>query len=163
MTGQLLESRRHKLTLASGDYALSKAGQADGTGTQHPQPETIPHVTSPSGGSSNGIGPHASMSGTSPTGVSTSPIKASQTDVLQTDTRRRAAWLKSLNSPTRTRASKLDPSPTNLSILCTPPPAKLDDGHWSNILTPSCQSLGLNAHLYHLSSLSGNAPSNGEV
>ena len=65
------------LTRRSGDYVLSKEGKATGTGVEHPQPESIPHVTSPTTGV-NGIG-SASLSGTSPTNTSTSPIKVRAT------------------------------------------------------------------------------------
>ncbi|KAI0972325.1 camp-regulated phosphoprotein/endosulfine conserved region-domain-containing protein [Xylaria arbuscula] len=58
----------------SGDYAMSKAGKGDkldtgSVGSQHPVPENIPHLSSPSGGSSAGLngGPghqhHPSVSG----------------------------------------------------------------------------------------------------
>ncbi|KAL8711600.1 MAG: hypothetical protein Q9220_004010 [cf. Caloplaca sp. 1 TL-2023] len=68
----------------SGDYALSKAGKASegditSIGSQHPSPENIPHLTSPTpitnNGSSNGNGHNGhsgSMSGGSMSGGSMS-------------------------------------------------------------------------------------------
>ncbi|KAL8949455.1 MAG: hypothetical protein Q9222_004442 [Ikaeria aurantiellina] len=70
----------------SGDYALSKAGKASegditSIGSQHPSPENIPHLTSPTpitnngGGGSNGNGHNGhsgSMSGGSMSGGSVS-------------------------------------------------------------------------------------------
>jgi len=75
--GPLHKTLQARKYFDSGDYALAKAGQADGTGTQHPQPESIPHVTSPT--TSNGIGAHSGqLTGTSPTGtVSATPMKVS--------------------------------------------------------------------------------------
>ncbi|KAL6810861.1 Endosulfine domain-containing protein [Trichoderma sp. SZMC 28013] len=45
----------------SGDYAMSKAGKGDGVdagavGSQHPVPENIPHLTSPTNGGPNAPG-----------------------------------------------------------------------------------------------------------
>ena len=69
----------------SGDYALSKAGKADsvdtGTvGSQHPVPENIPHLTSPSvgnGGVSGGSGNSNLQLGGSGSAQSGSPVKES--------------------------------------------------------------------------------------
>jgi hypothetical protein len=53
----------------SGDYALSKAGKADGVdtgavGSEHPVPENIPHLTSPGGTNGiNGSAHHAGQAG----------------------------------------------------------------------------------------------------
>lgn len=69
----------------SGDYALSKAGQASSVdtgsvGSQHPLPENIPHLTSPGlgagpgqGGSGNGNMQLGGVGG----GLSGSPVKES--------------------------------------------------------------------------------------
>ncbi|KAI9790855.1 MAG: hypothetical protein M1833_001738 [Piccolia ochrophora] len=67
----------------SGDYALSKAGKASDAGVtqigrEHPLPENIPHLTSPSpgaGGNTNGnpLNNGGSMPGSS--GQSGSPVK----------------------------------------------------------------------------------------
>ncbi|KAL8704946.1 MAG: hypothetical protein Q9201_001941 [Fulgogasparrea decipioides] len=71
----------------SGDYALSKAGKASeggvtSIGSQHPLPENIPHLTSPTpinGSSHNGNGHTGSFSagggGSIPGGQSGSPVK----------------------------------------------------------------------------------------
>ncbi|KAI0389535.1 camp-regulated phosphoprotein/endosulfine conserved region-domain-containing protein [Xylariaceae sp. FL0594] len=72
----------------SGDYAMSKAGKGDSVdtgsvGSQHPVPENIPHLTSPSQNSGLNGGPghqhHPSISGSS-VGSATmagSPVKES--------------------------------------------------------------------------------------
>lgn len=77
--GPLHKTLQTRKYFDSGDYVLSKEGKATGTGVEHPQPESIPHVTSPTTGV-NGIG-SASLSGTSPTNASTSPIKVRSTMV----------------------------------------------------------------------------------
>ncbi|MCJ1290477.1 hypothetical protein MMC34_002015 [Xylographa carneopallida] len=65
----------------SGDYALSKAGKASDVGvtsigSQHPLPENIPHLTSPS--QSNGGNPAISgTNGQQSSGQSGSPVKES--------------------------------------------------------------------------------------
>ncbi|MCJ1283403.1 hypothetical protein MMC26_002731 [Xylographa opegraphella] len=65
----------------SGDYALSKAGKASDVGvtsigSQHPLPENIPHLTSPS--QSNGGNPAVSgTNGQQTSGQSGSPVKES--------------------------------------------------------------------------------------
>ncbi|KAI9753243.1 MAG: hypothetical protein M4579_005256 [Chaenotheca gracillima] len=69
----------------SGDYAMSKAGKADEVGvnqigSQHPSPESIPHLSSP--GTNNGMNPgngngHAHGQGPIPSGQSGSPVKES--------------------------------------------------------------------------------------
>ena len=65
----------------SGDYALSKAGKASDVGvtsigSQHPLPENIPHLTSPS--QSNGGNPAVSgTNGQQSSGQSGSPVKES--------------------------------------------------------------------------------------
>ncbi|MCJ1403160.1 hypothetical protein MMC11_006383 [Xylographa trunciseda] len=65
----------------SGDYALSKAGKASDVGvtsigSQHPLPENIPHLTSPS--LSNGGNPAVSgTNGQQSSGQSGSPVKES--------------------------------------------------------------------------------------
>jgi len=66
----------------SGDYALSKAGKASDVGvtqigSQHPSPESIPHLASPSannGNNTNGNAPHQGQGGH---GQSMSPVKES--------------------------------------------------------------------------------------
>jgi len=55
----------------SGDYNMSKAGKHVPTGKEHPSPETIPHVSPPTNNTMGGL------TGTSPTGLSTSPMKES--------------------------------------------------------------------------------------
>ncbi|KAL7942418.1 camp-regulated phosphoprotein/endosulfine conserved region domain-containing protein [Trichoderma barbatum] len=62
----------------SGDYAMSKAGKGDGVdagavGSQHPVPENIPHLTSPTNGGGNAPG-HAHR-GSIPGIQAGSPIK----------------------------------------------------------------------------------------
>ncbi|KAK1239677.1 hypothetical protein MKX07_001131 [Trichoderma sp. CBMAI-0711] len=62
----------------SGDYAMSKAGKGDGVdagavGSQHPVPENIPHLTSPTNGGPNAPG-HAHR-GSVPGIQAGSPVK----------------------------------------------------------------------------------------
>jgi len=55
----------------SGDYNMSKqSGQYVPTGKEHPSPDTIPHVSPPTTNM-------AGLTGTSPTNISTSPMKES--------------------------------------------------------------------------------------
>ncbi|PKS05796.1 hypothetical protein jhhlp_007625 [Lomentospora prolificans] len=67
----------------SGDYALSKAGKADSVdtgsvGSEHPDPEKIPHLTSPiNGGASGGAGHHLKHAGASLGVQAGSPVKES--------------------------------------------------------------------------------------
>ncbi|MCJ1413445.1 hypothetical protein MMC19_007550 [Ptychographa xylographoides] len=67
----------------SGDYALSKAGKASDVGvtsigSQHPLPENIPHLSSPSpGNSGNGAGGVGNGHGQQSSGQSGSPVKES--------------------------------------------------------------------------------------
>ncbi|EPQ62699.1 Bgt-3647 [Blumeria graminis f. sp. tritici] len=67
----------------SGDYALSKAGKADSVdtgsvGSQHPVPENIPHLSSPSIGSGGQIGSSSIHHITGTSGLQcSSPIKES--------------------------------------------------------------------------------------
>lgn len=67
----------------SGDYAMSKAGKASeggvtSVGREHPQPENIPHLSSPVGnGSTNGHSGSVSGSISLPGGSSGSPVKES--------------------------------------------------------------------------------------
>ncbi|KAI9780862.1 MAG: hypothetical protein M1839_006489 [Geoglossum umbratile] len=65
----------------SGDYALSKAGKASDAGvtqigSQHPLPENIPHLTSPSTAANNGL--HVGLQQTQLQGHPNSPIKESR-------------------------------------------------------------------------------------
>ena len=80
---QFVQERKY---FDSGDYALSKAGKASEggvttVGQMHPQPENIPHLTSPgpgngSNGSTSGSGPNGSVGGL-PGANSGSPVKES--------------------------------------------------------------------------------------
>ncbi|GLB38532.1 putative plays an essential role in initiation of the G0 program by preventing the degradation of specific nutrient-regulated mRNAs via the 5'-3' mRNA decay pathway [Lyophyllum shimeji] len=67
----LMKMQKERKYFDSGDYALSKAGVAPQTtvGTAIPNPENIPHASSPGNGHSNG---HQNLS-VSPTN-STSPV-----------------------------------------------------------------------------------------
>ncbi len=65
----------------SGDYALSKAGKASDAGvtqigSQHPNPENIPHLTSPGNGN-GGNGHHHMMGPGGHVHQSSSPVKES--------------------------------------------------------------------------------------
>jgi len=65
----------------SGDYALSKAGKASDAGvtqigSQHPLPENIPHLTSPSTPANNGL--HVGLQQTQLQGHPGSPVKESR-------------------------------------------------------------------------------------
>lgn len=80
-TLKILQERKY---FDSGDYAMSKAGKASeggvtSVGREHPQPENIPHLSSPigGGGATNGHNPSIS-SGTGITGATSgSPVKES--------------------------------------------------------------------------------------
>jgi len=66
----------------SGDYALSKAGKASSVdtgsvGSQHPLPENIPHLTSPSPGGANGGTANGGVQMSNPGAQSGSPVKES--------------------------------------------------------------------------------------
>ncbi|MCJ1446822.1 MAG: hypothetical protein MMC23_007329 [Stictis urceolatum] len=67
----------------SGDYALSKAGKASDIGvttigSQHPQPENIPHLSSPGPNNGNGSQERSgSMSQQQTPGQAGSPVKES--------------------------------------------------------------------------------------
>jgi cAMP-regulated phosphoprotein/endosulfine conserved region len=63
----------------SGDYALSKAGKASDAGvthigSQHPLPENIPHLSSPSVGN-NGLSTSPGQGGPASQGQGGSPVK----------------------------------------------------------------------------------------
>jgi len=88
-TDHLAKHLKERKYFDSGDYALSKSGAASSVdtgsvGTQHPLPENIPHLSSPSmtgaasqGGSGNG-NLHLHMMGGGVTGAqSGSPVKES--------------------------------------------------------------------------------------
>ncbi|KAH9900188.1 Endosulfine-domain-containing protein [Xylariomycetidae sp. FL2044] len=73
----------------SGDYAMSKAGKGDSVdtgsvGSQHPVPENIPHLSSPTHGQNGGPGGHhhhpsihAGGAGGASLGQQSSPVKES--------------------------------------------------------------------------------------
>jgi len=67
----------------SGDYALSKAGKASSVdtgsvGSQHPLPENIPHLSSPSTGGANGGSGNGNIQlGSAGAAQSGSPVKES--------------------------------------------------------------------------------------
>jgi len=86
-TDHLAKHLKERKYFDSGDYALSKSGAASSVdtgsvGTQHPLPENIPHLTSPSmtgvasqGGSGNGN--HLHLTGGVAGTQSGSPVKES--------------------------------------------------------------------------------------
>ena len=79
---QLLISRQERKYFDSGDYALSKAGKASDAGvttvgSQHPNPENIPHLASPVPNGSNAPGGNGNAGSAHP-GTSVSPVKESR-------------------------------------------------------------------------------------
>ena len=66
----------------SGDYALSKAGKASDAGvtqigSRHPNPENIPHLTSPAGNGNGTVNGHAAPGGHGLIHQGSSPVKES--------------------------------------------------------------------------------------
>lgn len=79
--GLIKSSSQERKYFDSGDYALSKAGKASDVGvtsigSEHPLPENIPHLSSPSQ-SNGGTAVVSGTNGQQSTGQSGSPVKES--------------------------------------------------------------------------------------
>jgi hypothetical protein len=100
----------------SGDYALSKAGQASSVdtgsvGSQHPLPENIPHLTSPGVSGPNGGGGNSNMQ------MSSGGMAQSGSPVKESSFLNRETSVDELEKEEEMKSSRLQES-------ASPPPAK---------------------------------------